>query len=141
MKAFDWLFYVFHRFRYPASLPEEIAGELGVKLSNFLTFEEFVSFLTNPSCQPSRLQRFMDREMAEAVFESAQRKEKFGRSSLFSYYFHEGWLEFNLCFDEQARLRRVYLQHKHIAAEQGVEISLSHFSSESVDYKSEFQRH
>ena len=135
MKAFDWLFYVFHRFRYPLSLPEEIATDLGVKASNFLTFEEFVSCLTNPSCRPSRLERFMARDIAEAVFESAQRKEKFGRSSLFSYYFHEGWLEFNLHFDEQARLRRVYLQHKHIAAELGVEIPLNKLISQESPLK------
>jgi hypothetical protein len=124
MKAFDWLFYVFHRFRYPVSLQEEIATDLGVKVANFLTFEEFVRCLTSPSCRPSHLERFMSRDKAEAAFERAQRKEKFGRSSLYSYYFHEGWLEFSLHFDEQARLRRVYLQHKHIIAEQGIEIPL-----------------
>lgn len=66
----------------------------------------------------------MPRNIAEAAFERAQRKEKFGRNSLFSYYFNEGWLEFNLHFDEHSRLRRIYLQHKDVDQEQGIEISL-----------------
>lgn len=122
---FDTLFHFLLRFRYPVTLPEEIATDLGITLSNFLTFEEFVTKLTCRSCQPKHLQRFMPREAAEAAFQSAQRKERFGRSSLFSYYFHEGWLEFSLTFDEQSRLRRIYVQHKKLSKEQGIEIQLA----------------
>lgn len=125
MKAFDWLFQCILRYRYPVTLPEDIATDLGIKSSNSITFEEFVGQLTNPSCRPQRLSRFMPREAAEAAFQSAQRKEKFGRNTLYSYYFHEGWLEFSLYFDEQSRLRRIYLQHKQLVAEQGVEIPLN----------------
>ncbi len=125
MKAFDWFFNFFLRVRYPASLPEDIATDLGINTSNFLTFEEFVDQLTSHSCRPKRLTRFMPRDAAEAAFQSALRKERFGRNSLFSYYFHEGWLEFSLYFDEQARLRRIYLQHKRLSSEQGVEIPLN----------------
>lgn len=125
MKALDWMFQFFLRFRYPVSLPEDIAGDLGINASNLLTFDEFVSQLTNLSGNPRNLYRFMPRRDADATFETAQRKEHFGRNSLYSYYFHEGWLEFNLYFDEQLRLRRVYLQHKHFTSEQGIEIPLN----------------
>lgn len=125
MKAFDWLLHCILRIRYPVSLPEEIATDLGIKASNLLTFEEFVNTLINPASKPQRLMRFMPREVAEAAFQSAQRKEKFSRNSLYSYYFHEGWLEFSLHFDEQSRLRRIYLQHKQLVADHGVEIPLN----------------
>ena len=124
MKLRSWLYQALLRLRYPVSLPEEIATDLGITASNFLTFEELVCQLTNETTRPKRVKRFMQREKAEAAFDSAQRKEKFGRSSLFSYYFHEGWLEFHLHFDEHSRLRRMYLQHKDIAHEQGIEIPL-----------------
>lgn len=129
MKLINFLCYVFHRFRYPVSLPEEIAIDLGITTSNFLTFKEFVNQLTNRTCRLQRLSRFMPREEAEAVFQSALRKEKFKGDSLFSYYFHEGWLEFILQFDEHSRLRRIYLQHKHIKSERGIELMLRSDSS------------
>lgn len=125
MKAMDWMLHFFLRLRYPVSLPEDIAVDLGVNVSNLLTFEEFVSQLTNLSSCPRRLTRFMPRDEAEAAFKSAQRKERFGRTSLYSYYFHEGWLEFNLHFDEQSRLRRIYVQHKYLVCERGIEIVLN----------------
>jgi len=137
MKAFDWFFHCLVRLRYPVSLPEEIATDLGISVSNFLTFDEFVCQLTSHSCRPRRLLRFMPREEAEAAFQSAQRKERFCRSSLFSYYFHEGWLEFSLYFDEHARLRRIYIQHKDLAREQGIEIPLDQ-QEESLNISSSF---
>lgn len=123
-KTFDWMQRLFVRFRYPVTLPEEIASDLGVSVSNSLSFEDFVDQLTLLSNPPRHLKRFMPRELAEAVFRSAQRKDKFGRNSLFSYYFEEGWLEFNLQFDEKSLLRRVYLQHRNLSHEQGIEIKL-----------------
>ena len=125
MKAVDWLLHCMLRIRYPVSLPEEIATDLGITASNHLTFNEFVNTLINPSLRPGRLMRFMPRAAAEAAFESAQRKEKFSRNSLYSYYFNEGWLEFNLHFDEQSRLRRIYLQHKQFVNGPGIEIPLT----------------
>lgn len=127
-----WLYRVILRFRYPVTLPEEIATDLGITASNFITFNELVCLLTSMSCKPERLKRFMSRDAAEAAFTCAQRKEKFCRNSLFSYYFLEGWLEFNLYFDDQSRLRRIYLQHKSVDKERGVEISLQEENSQSV---------
>lgn len=125
MKAIDCLFRFFQRFRYPVSLPEEVADALGVKLSNFITFQEFVDQLQNPTCRPTKLIKFMPREKAEEAFRGALRKELFPQNSLFSYYFSEGWMEFVLLFDEQSRLRRIYLRHKQISQEEGIEILLN----------------
>jgi len=124
MNPLNWVFQFFLRIRYPVSLPEDIAADLGINASNLLTFEQFVRQLSHQSCCPKRLTRFMPREEAEAAFQSAQRKERFGRNSLFSYYFQEGWLEFKLYFDEKARLRRIYLQHKDLNSD-NIEIHLN----------------
>lgn len=124
MKRSSFIERLIIRFRYPASLPEEIAFALGVEISNHLTFQEFVDRLRSPTCRPTKLIRFMPREEAEEAFESALMRERFTRNSLFSYYFNEGWIEFVLQFDDLARLRRVYLQYKDIPHDQGIEIPL-----------------
>ena len=98
------------RWRYPLSLPEEIAWDLGVGLSNTDTFEEVVSTLSSSSCCAEKLHKFMAREEAEKNFGSASQCERFCDSTLFGYYFSEGWIEFALKFDEKDRLRRVYFK-------------------------------
>lgn len=123
MKALDHLYKLFLRFRYPVSLPEEVAEALGVNLSKFSSFQEFIEQLFN--CRPTRLTKFMPRKDAEKAFQNALQKDRFQQMSLFSYYFNEGWLEFVLQFDEQSRLRRLYLQHKQISQEEGIEIPLN----------------
>jgi len=128
MKTLDLLYRFLVRFRYPVTLPEDVAMALGIQVSNFITFEEFVSRLTSPNCRPTRLLKFMPREQAEKAFQHAQRKEPFKQNSLFSFYFKEGWLEFILQFDDQSRLRRIYLQHKQIKQDEGIEIPLIHSS-------------
>lgn len=112
MKLLNPLYRFLLRFRYPVSMPEDVARDLGLCFSNFLTFKEFVSCLAHPKVCPANLRKYMPRSQAEAVFRSARRKEKFTHNSLFSYYFSEGWMEFILQFDEQSRLRRLYIQHK-----------------------------
>lgn len=123
-KVLDALHQLLLRFRYPVALPEEIAEALGIVAPNFLTFDEFVCRLTSPSCRPTRLVKFMPREKAEEVFKTAQHTERFQQNTLISYYFSEGWMEFILHFDEQSRLRRIYVQHRQIKKERGVEIPL-----------------
>lgn len=137
MKALDILSRFFLRIRYPVSLPEEIAEALGVSLSNHAPFTEFVSRLACPSCRPTRLTKFMPREKAEEAFQNAPRQEKFKQNTLISYQFNEGWVEFILQFDEQSRLRRIYLQHKHIEHDRGIEIPLnkSEFNMEKYSLK------
>ncbi len=105
-------------------MPENVADALGITLSNFVSFDELVSTLTDPNCRPTRLKRFMPRKEAENAFAGALSKEFFKERSLFSYYFSEGWLEFVLWFDEKSRLRRLYIQHKCITQQEGIEIHL-----------------
>lgn len=125
MKAYDQLCRFFHRFRYPITMPEEIAQALGIELPNHITFDQFVDRLTCPNCRPTRLTRFMYREQAEDAFLHAHCKERFKHSSLFSFYFTEGCLEFVLQFDDQSRLRRLYMHHQSLKQERGVEIRLT----------------
>lgn len=111
------------RLRYPFSTPEQIAADIGLNLSNRLSFEEFISCLTNPCEKPSKILKFMPRDCAENLFQTAWRKEKFRHDSLFSYYFKGGWIEFVLQFDEQSRLRRLYIQHKDLKQKYEIPIS------------------
>lgn len=123
MNAFHSFFQLFIRFRYPVSTPEDVATDLGLEVSNDLTFEEFMSYLVDPSHRPSNLIRYMPREKAESMFQTALRKERFNQNSLFCYYFNGNWMEFMLQFDEQSRLRRLYIRHK--ALKQKYEIPIS----------------
>ena len=111
------------RFRYPMSMPEDVAKDLGVEISNLLTFPEFINCLTNPDFKSKKLIRFMPREQAENAFNTALRKEKFSRDSLFSYYFNGGWMEFMLSFDQNSRLRRIYIHHKDLKQKYEIPIS------------------
>lgn len=125
MTGLDFFKQLLMRLRYPISLPEDVATALGVYISNFLTYQEFVTYLSSPSCRPTTLVKYMPREEAEKAFKTALRKEKFCRNSSFSYYFNEGWLEFTLQFDDHSRLRRVYLNYKDVADDQGIEIRIA----------------
>lgn len=124
MKAFTLLEQFFLRLRYPVSSPEDIAEALGIEASSILNFYEFISYLSSSSCQPMKLFKYMHRDEAEQSFRTALRKEHFGRNSLFSYYFNEGWVEFLLDFDDLSRLRRIYFLHKGIVQDRGIEIPL-----------------
>lgn len=125
LKIFKTIERTFLRLRYPVSLPEEIAEALGVSFSNYLSFKDFLAVLSEPLSAPKRLSRFMPRATAESVFCNAARTERFSERTLVSYQFPEGWVEFILQFDRESRLRRVYLLHKEIASDQGIELSLS----------------
>jgi len=124
MRAVAWVLQCYQRLRYPDILPSDIAADLGLAKARFLNFDDLFNLLTDENCSLKRLSRFMPREKAEAVFSRAQRQERFGRSALYSYYFNEGWLEFILHFDEEARLRRVYFQHKRLQTQQRVELAV-----------------
>lgn len=121
--ALDVLVEFFLRFRFPCSLPSEIGDSLGVEFSRYPTFPEMIDDISH--CTPTRLYKYMPRDEAEELFRTAQKKEQFVSSSLFSYYFNEGWVEFVLYFDEQSRLRRLYFQHKSIEQDEGIEIPLT----------------
>lgn len=114
IKALDLFWHFVIRYRYPISLPEDIAKDLGLNVSNFMTFKEFIGCLTDPLLRPAKLTKFMPRERAEELFQTALRKEKFRQNSLFSYHFNGGWMEFMLQFDEQSRLKGIYIHHKDL---------------------------
>lgn len=111
------------RLRYPVSLPEDVAKDLGLNISNSFTFTEFINYLTDPSHRPTKLMRFMPRHQAENIFRCALRQERFQQNSLFSYYFKGGWMEFVLEFDEHSRLRRLYIRHKILKKKHEISIS------------------
>lgn len=117
------LFKLLIRFRYPVSLPEDVATDLGLNLSNYLTFPEFIDCLIHSQQRPTKLIKFMPREQAERIFTMALRKERFKQNSLFSYHFNGGWMEFILQFDEQSRLRRLYICHKDLKQKYEIPIS------------------
>ena len=125
LKLFKTIERTLLRFRYPVSLPEEVSEALGVPLSNYMSFKDLVKTLSEPLSSPKRLSRFMPRHVAENVFCNAAKQERFCEKTLISYHFPEGWVEFILQFDRESRLRRVYLLHKDIASDQGIELSLS----------------
>lgn len=112
------------RFRYPCSLPEDVASALGIHLANSLSFDEFIYLLGTPECRPTRLRKFMQREKAEEAFQGALKKDIFSSISLFSFYFNKGWLVFSLHFDDKNKLRRLYLQCPAFQVVEGFEISL-----------------
>ncbi len=110
------------RFRFPCTLPSELANSLGVEIPRYPTFAELIQYIAHST--PTKLHKFMPREEAESMFVKAQRKDQFAETSLFSYYFNEGWIEFVLQFDQEDRLRRLYLNHKSIPNDEGIEIPL-----------------
>lgn len=125
MKFFNYFLRLYSRIQYPVSLPEEIASALGIRATNDLAFDDFIRLLTSPACLPTRLRKYMRREDAEAAFDTAIKKERFSRHSLFSYYFNNGWMGFYLQFDQESKLRRIYVQHKVLKKQDGVEIDLA----------------
>ena len=126
------LLLLFRRVRYPVSVPEDVGEALGVEFSSCLRFTEFMEALCDPMCRPTRLRRFMSRHQAEVVFASAIRKEQFPSHTLCSYHFNGNWMEFELLFDEDSRLRRLYVHHKDLDFNKAVEIPLLKSKAESV---------
>lgn len=120
--TYDLIIDLLLRFRFPCTLPSEIGDSLGVDLPRYPTFPQLIQNIS--SCNPTTLHKFMSREEAEGAFTTAQKKERFVGNSLFSYYFNEGWIEFALQFDDNSRLRRLYLNHKSIKEDEGIEIPL-----------------
>ena len=122
LRQFSRLFY---RFRHPVTLPEEVACDVGIPLPNGLSCEAVIQRLKDPNQSSNKLVRMMPREGAEALFHNAVRQEKFRKSTLFSYYFASGWMEFSLQYDDQDLLQRVYILHRNIADDRGVEMPLA----------------
>lgn len=123
MKMLDRIYRLLSRFRYPVSMPEDVARDLGLNISNYVTFSEFINSVIDPLSPPKNLARYMSRDIAEGMFCLARKKEKFKTCSLFSYHFKDGWMEFILQFDNQSQLRRLYICHKHLKEKREISIS------------------
>lgn len=122
-RIFKPFYHLINRYRYPVSMPEDVAADLGLNITNKLSFQEFINCLTDPNYRPAKLTRFMPREEAEDIFRLAIRKERFQQNSLFSYHFKGGWMEFILQFDDQSRLRRLYICYKDLKQKHEIIIS------------------
>lgn len=125
MDIINYVFEMLVRLRYPVSLPQDIACCLGVEMQNTVRFKDLLAQLTDPTLKLDTLTKYMPRSHAERSFSSALRKERFKQSSLYSFYFNEGWLEFELHFDEESRLRRIYIHHRLLPHPAGHELPLS----------------
>lgn len=99
----------FSHFRYPASLPEDIALDLGIEIPKSLNFQKFLEELASPHIRLKKIYKFMPQEEAELAFNSALKKESFKSTTLFSYFFPEGWVVITLYFDEEKQLRRLHV--------------------------------
>jgi hypothetical protein len=124
LKRWNMVSRILMRFRYPVSLPEDVISALGLDLPKRLSFQQLISQLACPFKRPARVTKFMPRALAEEAFKTALKKECFGKKTHFSFCFSEDWIVFVLHFDEEALLRRIYIHHKHIEQDQGIEIPL-----------------
>ncbi|NGX61156.1 MAG: hypothetical protein K940chlam9_00637 [Chlamydiae bacterium] len=124
MHLIETFYRLVSRFRYPVSLPEEVASDLGLHVPNSVSFQEFIQYLSSPEHRPTKLRRDMPRILAESAFESALKKESFKSCSFFSYYFNKSWLVFALHYDPEGRLRRVYLQCPNCISQEGFDIPI-----------------
>lgn len=127
MNLFQKVMSFFCRLKHPISSPEDIGKDLGIQtLHKEVSFEEFIACLMDENCLPKNIIKFMQRAEAESKLRSAIRKERFKNSSLFSYHLFHGWLAFKMVFDQENRLRRLYLQHKDLKTptDEGLEIKL-----------------
>lgn len=140
MDIINYVFEMLVRLRYPVSLPQDIACCLGVKMQNTVRFKDLLSQLTDPSLKLDTLTKYMPRNLAERSFHNALRKERFQQSSLYSFYFNEGWLEFELHFDEESRLRRIYIHHRLLPHHLGYELPLTQKPCEMIQTTSSESR-
>lgn len=112
------------RFRYPFSMPEDVGQDLGVEVTNRLDFQSFLKQLSSSQCHPQKIWRYMSREEVESMFSHAFRTDRFRDKTRFAYYFKQGWVEFELKFDEHNQLRRLFLQSCHLPEGGALEIPL-----------------
>jgi hypothetical protein len=113
------------RLRHPISLPEEIARDLGIPISNYLDYQQLTHFIRQGGLTPTKLHKFMARDVAEAAFDHAIKVEKFCRESHFSYCFNDHWMDFTLHFDQNDQLRRLYFHCCGMSFDEQQEILLS----------------
>lgn len=125
MKFLDSCLRLFCRFKYPISLPEDVATALGVSVSNFVPFDLLIKTVSANSTRPKSLKKYMPRREAEQAFKAALKVERHRDRSIYSYYSNNNWVEFSLVFDQDGRLRHLFMKHNDSAFfEKGIEIPL-----------------
>lgn len=124
MDIFTHVLQILVRLRYPVSMPEDISSALGIQVGNSIRFKQLLEQLTAPTLKICNFTKFMPREEAERFFKEALRKDRFKQSSLYSFYFTEGWLEFELFFDDDSKLRRLYFHHRQLPSPSKHELML-----------------
>lgn len=112
------------RYYYPYSLPSEIGNALGVQLVDSMPYERFLESLIDLHTSP-RLSRYMCRAAAEKAFRAATRCERYDNTTRYFFRFTDGWVEFELLFDEGNKLRRLFLHHRCIQDQDRLEIMLT----------------
>ena len=122
--CFQGMYRAVAHLKHPISLPEDIGYALSFPVSNFVSTSELLTILKSDGFMPHNLSRFMQREKAELYFHKAITKDYFMDRSIFSYSFHNNFVEFVLEFDADSRLRRLYLRHDSILMQKGKELPL-----------------
>jgi hypothetical protein len=128
MKIFKFVLKFFVDNQVDHLLPDELLKTLGLDLEGKSSIEDFVEKLNHSKSLHVKLKKFMTRREVENTFLSAEKKEHFSRHSLYSYYFSKGWLGFFVSFDQDLKLRRVYLQYKSLRYQDFIELYLDNHS-------------
>ncbi len=116
------------RFKHPYSLPTDIGKDLGLfSLNNYMSFCQLTSFLDSPDCHPTKLCKGMSKKAVINSFKNAYRQEDFSNKSLFCYYFKQGWIQFEVTFDELGGLKSLRFHCNNCHVRGGVEIPLTSF--------------
>jgi hypothetical protein len=109
-------------------LPDELLKTLGLDLKGNSSIEDLLEKLNHSKSLHIKLKKFMTKREVENAFISAEKKEHFSRHSLYSYYFSKGWVGFFVSFDQDLKLRRVYLQYKSLRYQDTIELYLDNHS-------------
>lgn len=124
MRWWEVIFSCLARIRYSGTPHTEIALALGIVPPQTLCVRKFVKQVARRCELSQTLYRFMGKKEAEKQFDNALIKEHFKNFSLFSYKFPGGWLQFALKYDTEHKLRRLYIHHKFLPQQEGIEVTL-----------------
>lgn len=124
------LYQLIEHIRYPISHPADVLRALGIQPRKSFNFRQFLQHVVTQS--PRTLYRRMLRTDAEKIFKTAYKKEVFHHTTIISYCFCQGWLEFILEFDTKDLLRRLYVQHRLLNSAHSLELELPEWEESSL---------